>query len=86
MLLAPSPSCPIPAEAKTESKPTVNELLVTYWDRHVTTFDVKDGRTTSAKPFAFSGGSLGTLLRRPSVPMPSRWSGMPSFRRDAAAR
>jgi integrase len=47
LLAAPSPAAPTLGRNDPGTGPTVNELLVAYWDRHVTSYYVKDGRPTS---------------------------------------
>ena len=48
-MAAPSPvACPArPAPADPDAGPTIDELIVAYWDRHVAAYYVKDGRPTS---------------------------------------
>src|SRR3954451_7274986 len=46
LTLPPSPTSS-PAPPDCAASPTIDELLVSYWDRHVTTYYVKDGRPTS---------------------------------------
>lgn len=43
-------SSPLPHHTghdESENRPMVDVLLVRYWDRHVTSYDVKEGRPTS---------------------------------------
>ena len=49
-LLVPSSPCtPDPAQPDPDPRPTINELLVAYWDRHIIGYYVKDGRPTSER-------------------------------------
>src|SRR6516165_4478439 len=46
-LLAPPSTTAIPTPPDSHVGPTIDELLVAYWDRHVTSYYVKAGRPTS---------------------------------------
>ena len=47
LLTSPSASSPAPTQPEARTGPTIDELLVRFWDCHVTTYYVKDGRPTS---------------------------------------
>ena len=71
-LLTSRPEVPV-ADRPPSSNITINELILAYWDRHVATYYVKKGDTTSeqdtARLSASSGGSTG-----PSPPASSAHS------------
>src|SRR5436305_1751701 len=46
-LATPSSPAPIPTSSASDAGLTVNDLLVAYWDRYVTSYYLKDGRPTS---------------------------------------
>jgi integrase len=47
LLTSPSSDPPSSAQSETDTGPTIDELMVAYWDRHVVTYYLKDGRPTS---------------------------------------
>src|SRR5262245_40501553 len=47
LLASPPGAPPTPDQPGPDNGPTVNELLVAYWDRHVTSYYVKEGCPTS---------------------------------------
>jgi len=47
LLVSPSASSPAPTQPEAQTGPTVDELLVRFWDCRVTTYYLKDGRPTS---------------------------------------
>jgi integrase len=47
LLTSPPSDPPSSAPFETDTGPTIDELMVAYWDRHVVTYYVKDGRPTS---------------------------------------
>src|SRR5262245_59056642 len=47
LLAAPTPPRPGPSLPEPPRGITLNQLLLAYWDRHVASYYVKDGRPTS---------------------------------------
>jgi integrase len=47
LLASPSPAASAPPMPDPETGPSIDELMVAYWDRHVTSYYVKAGRPTS---------------------------------------